>query len=217
MIKSKQQYFTESTEQSIFDYVTSTGRTREFIYNSILHPAFVQMTESIIRKYYFNIDEDDFGEIKFGAISHLVSKLLKFNKSKGKAFSYCQTIIKNYCNDWLKFRGQRNAKFIVYDHDDLIDQFDRPDVDSIDPIDSIFHFIDYLLTTTGNSTTCTPLSIQFIDELKKIKNCAITAGMEYDTSKITVFYKKIFTDKSQGWSACNTLKELYKNYLKNIN
>lgn len=67
------------------------------------------MTESILRKYPTHFGNYDVHEIEANALSHLIEHMVKFNPEKitksgkkAKAFSYCQTIVRNFYKDHSK-------------------------------------------------------------------------------------------------------------------
>ena len=82
--KSKNQYFTQATEDAIVRYNNcSDPKERSEIYRKEIHYAFFKLTENIIHTFKFYYTEVD--EI------HL------FDQSRGaKAFSYFGTIVKRY-------------------------------------------------------------------------------------------------------------------------
>lgn len=91
-------YFYEQEEEAFVKYLNSEdNREREEIYNKYLHPAFVKMIESIIRRYNLYPPDECFQETFDDTLSFLMSKIEKFNPNSGyKAYSYCGTICKNY-------------------------------------------------------------------------------------------------------------------------
>jgi hypothetical protein len=100
-------YFAEREEEAVIEYInTSSIERRHQIYNDILRIPFKKMTESILRKYPTHFGNYDVYEIEANALSHLIEQFVKFNKNKigktgkkSKAFSYCQTIVRNYYKD----------------------------------------------------------------------------------------------------------------------
>lgn len=91
-------YFSDREENAFRDYITSTDVTyRNQVFNEILYPAFSKMVESIIRKYTLFKPGEDFEDTFNDVMSHLLSKVEKFDPNKQtKAYSYCGTICKNY-------------------------------------------------------------------------------------------------------------------------
>jgi DUF4097 and DUF4098 domain-containing protein YvlB len=67
------------------------------------------MTESILRKYPIHHGNYDINEIEANALSHLLENMIRFDPNKlnkqgkkVKAFSYCQTIVRNFYRDHSK-------------------------------------------------------------------------------------------------------------------
>lgn len=117
-------YFSDKEEQAFCDYLSSTDNNyRNKIYNEILHPAFSKMVESIIRKYILFKPGEDFQDTFDDVMSHLMSKVDKFNPNKltkagkaPKAYSYCGTICKNYAlHERQKAQARINDTFSYED------------------------------------------------------------------------------------------------------
>ena len=125
------QYFGEKEEQAVIDYINSTSfEEKNKIYNEILIEPFRIMVQSILRRYPIHIGNYDMNEVESNALTHLIENMVKFNPnaitksgSKTKAFSYCQTIIRNYYKDHSK--KSYTEKKINLCYDDYIDEIDR--------------------------------------------------------------------------------------------
>lgn len=106
----KEPYFGTKEEQALIDYIKTDSVTlRHKLYNDVLHAPFRTMIESILRRYPIHIGNYDITEVEHNAWSHLIEKMIGFKENsynkagiKNKAFSYCQTIIRNFYKDWSK-------------------------------------------------------------------------------------------------------------------
>jgi hypothetical protein len=106
----KKHYFAEREEQAVIDYINSTSfEERNRIYNEILIEPFRKMIQSILRRYPIHIGNYDMEVVEQNALTHLIEHMVKFNPDKitksgkkTKAFSYCQTIVRNYFKDHSK-------------------------------------------------------------------------------------------------------------------
>ncbi len=123
--KKKEPYFGENQEKAVVDYINSdSAEEKDKIYNTYLAEPFRIMKESILRRYNNHIGNYDVHEVESNALSHLLEQMVKFNpdaKTKSgrrtKAFSYCQTIIRNYYIDHSKrsyFEKKTNLCFDNY-------------------------------------------------------------------------------------------------------
>ena len=147
---TKKRYFAETEEQAVVDYINSkTFDEKHRIYNDILREPFKKMVESIIRKYPTHIGNYDIHEVEANALSHLIEHMVKFNPEKitksgqkAKAFSYCQTIVRNFYKDHSKKSyTEKKTNLSWEDHsDDImsrseylyeIDQDDRTDLEAL--------------------------------------------------------------------------------------
>jgi len=125
------QYFGEREEQAVIDYINSDSlEEKNKIYNEILIEPFRKMIQSILRRYPIHIGRYDMKEVESNALTHLIEHMIKFNPdkitksgNKTKAFSYCQTIIRNYYKDHSK--KSYIEKNINLNFDDYIDEINE--------------------------------------------------------------------------------------------
>lgn len=125
------QYFAEKEEQAVIDYINSDSlEEKNRIYNEILIEPFRKMIQSILRRYPIHIGNYDMEEVESNALTHLIEHMVKFNPdkitksgAKTKAFSYCQTIIRNYYKDHSK--KSYTEKKINLSFDDYIDEINE--------------------------------------------------------------------------------------------
>jgi hypothetical protein len=109
--KTKNNYFTEITEEAILQYRSCTDQAeRNRIYNDRIHYGFYKLAENIIHTFKFYYTEvDKIEDLKYEVVSFLLQKLDLYNQSKGKAYSYFGTIAKRY----LIIYNQKNYKKLV--------------------------------------------------------------------------------------------------------
>jgi hypothetical protein len=109
--KTKNNYFTEETEEAILEYRASTDQAkRNKIYNQRIHFGFYKLAENIIHTFKFYYTEvDKIEDLKYEVVSFLLQKLDLYDQSKGKAYSYFGTIAKRY----LIIYNQKNYKKLV--------------------------------------------------------------------------------------------------------
>ena len=124
-------YFAEREEKAVLDYINSnSAEEKNKIYNQILLEPFRKMTQSILRRYPIDIGNYEMDEVESNALSHLIEHMVKFNPDKitksgvkTKAFSYCQTIIRNYYKDHSKKSyTERKINLSFDDHVDEINE-----------------------------------------------------------------------------------------------
>ena len=107
--KTKNQYFTQATEDAIVRYNSSSDpEERSKIYRDEIHYGFFKLTENIIHTFKFYYTEvDEIEHLQHEVITFLLDKIHLFDQSKGaKAFSYFGTIAKRY----LIIQNQKNYK-----------------------------------------------------------------------------------------------------------
>lgn len=121
--KKNKNYFGDVEEQAMLDYIdTDDIEIRHKIYNNILKEPFRKMTESILRRYPIHIGNYDINEVEANALSHLIEQMIKFNRDKigkngqkAKAFSYCQTIVRNFYRDHGKRTNIEKLRILSWD------------------------------------------------------------------------------------------------------
>ena len=91
-------YFGPNEEKAVNDYLASKDETeRNLIYNQWLRAPLNKMIESIIRKYKLYRKGETFEDLHTDTLSFLITKVDKFEHSRGKkAYSYYGTICKHY-------------------------------------------------------------------------------------------------------------------------
>jgi len=104
---STKMYFTEDTEKYIILYhQTEDQAVRNEIYENYIKNAFDKLVENIFNTFKFTYFDNSPSEIKKETVAHLVANMHKFEKGKGKAFSYFSIVAKNY----LIFHNNGNYK-----------------------------------------------------------------------------------------------------------
>ena len=130
-VENNTPYFAEREEQAVWDYIsTNSLEEKNRIYNEILIEPFRKMIQSILRRYPIHIGNYDMVEVESNALSHLIEHMVKFNPNKitksgnkTKAFSYCQTIIRNYYKDHSK--KSYTEKKINLSFEDYVDEINE--------------------------------------------------------------------------------------------
>lgn len=110
MPKKKNYYFGEKEEQAVVDYTNAeTKEEKERIFNTTLRKPFKIMIESILRRYPIHLGRHTIEDVENYALSHLIENMIKFDDNrltktgqKAKAYSYCQTIVRNFGKDHSK-------------------------------------------------------------------------------------------------------------------
>ena len=121
--RAKAPYFHKREEKAVVDYInTNSADERHRIYNEILQKPFNTMVETILRRYPIHIGNYDIHEVEANALSHLIEHMVKFNSEKitksgkkAKAFSYCQTIVRNYYKDHSKKTYNEKKTILSFD------------------------------------------------------------------------------------------------------
>ena len=140
-------YFAEREERAVLEYIKSDSLDeKNKIYNEILIEPFRKMIQSILRRYPIHIGNYDMDEVESNALSHLIEKMVNYDPdritksgNKTKAFSYCQTIIRNYYKD----HGKRSytEKLTNLSFDDYFNEINQnPKYSYEDDLDTYNHF-----------------------------------------------------------------------------
>jgi hypothetical protein len=90
-------YFTPATEDAIVAYnQTEDAREKDRIYNKSIQGAFGKIAENVYNTFKFSYADVSPLEIQKQAISHMVANMSKYEKGKGKAFSYFSIVAKHW-------------------------------------------------------------------------------------------------------------------------
>ena len=148
--KTKNQYFTQDTEDAIIEYLAETDEhKRNLIYNARIKYAFHKLTENIIHTFKFYYTEvDTIAELQHEVTAFLLEKLHLYQQGKGKAYSYFGTIAKRYLilynnNNYKKLKQRAEVDAIDDDQSINIDLINNFSIEG--PRDEASEFIRYLL------------------------------------------------------------------------
>ena len=95
--KTSNVYFTKDTEDAIVAYnETDDPREKDRIYNEKIQAAFSKIAENVYNTFKFSYADVSPIEIQKQAISHMVANIAKYEKGKGKAFSYFSIVAKHW-------------------------------------------------------------------------------------------------------------------------
>jgi hypothetical protein len=90
-------YFTPDTEAAIVAYnETEDPREKDKIYNEKIQGEFAKIAEYIYITFKFSYADVSPLDIQKQAISHMVANMSKYEKGKGKAFSYFSIVAKHW-------------------------------------------------------------------------------------------------------------------------
>ncbi len=126
-------YFGEREEAAVVQYINSKSYDeRNRIYVDILEKPFRRMVESILRRYPIHIGNYEAEDLEMYAISHLVEQMVKFKPEritklgmKAKAFSYCQTIVRNFFKDHGKRSYNEKVQNLAFE--DFHEEIEKKD------------------------------------------------------------------------------------------
>ena len=94
---STRYYFTDVTEKAVIRHNKETRPyMRERIYNEHIRVPFEKLAENIIHTFKFYYFDVPYIDVKCETVAFLNEKIHKYQKGKGKAFSYFSIVAKNY-------------------------------------------------------------------------------------------------------------------------
>ena len=95
--KTSVMYFTQDTEDAIVDFnTTQDKKEKDRIYNERIRFPFEKIAENIFNTIKFSYNEVAPLEVQREAVSHMVANMQKYEKGKGKAFSYFSIVAKHW-------------------------------------------------------------------------------------------------------------------------
>jgi len=94
---SKRVYFTQTTENAICAYnLETSNKLKNQVWEEHIHKAIYKLAENVINRFRFTYMDGGLKEVKHEVVAFLLTKLPKYTKDKGKAFSYFSIVAKNY-------------------------------------------------------------------------------------------------------------------------
>lgn len=97
--KKRKVYFGKDVQNSIIEYNEldpSLQHKRDRIFNTVIYPAFMKLTENIINTWKFHRYETNFKDLQLETVSELYQKMPGYNPDKGRAYSYFTIIAKHF-------------------------------------------------------------------------------------------------------------------------
>ncbi len=154
--KDTPNYFGKREEQAVLDFINSDSVVeRNQIYNEILKEPFRKMKETILRRYPIHIGNYDITQVESDALTHMIEHMVKFDPdrigksgNKTKAYSYCQTILRNYYKDHSK--KSYNEKKINLPYEDYAEELNNNVELSYEIDNNPMHHLDVLINTIIN-------------------------------------------------------------------
>ena len=224
--KTKNNYFTEETEEAILEYRVCTDQAeRNRIYNQRIHFGFYKLAENIIHTFKFYYTEvDKIEDLKYEVVSFLLQKLDLYNQSKGKAYSYFGTIAKRY----LIIYNQKNYKKLVNKVDiptseddddnyrDAVTIKDDHEPDRVQIMNLLVKELDLKINVLFDKTDEIKVACAILEIFKKREN------IEIFNKKALFIYIKEMTDVQSNTitKVIKKIKVLYVNilnkYIENV-
>lgn len=224
--KTKNNYFTEETEEAILEYRVCTDQAeRNRIYNQRIHFGFYKLAENIIHTFKFYYTEvDKIEDLKYEVVSFLLQKLDLYNQSKGKAYSYFGTIAKRY----LIIYNQKNYKKLVNKVDiptseddddnyrDAVTIKDDREPDRVQIMNLLVKELDLKINVLFDKTDEIKVACAILEIFKKREN------IEIFNKKALFIYIKEMTDVQSNTitKVIKKIKVLYVNilnkYIENV-
>lgn len=144
-------YFWEPEEEAAIAYnEASNQEDKDKIFNEVLKLPLTKMIESIIKRYKLNIPNETFEDTFHDTMSFLLTKVSNFKPEKNKkAYSYYQTIVKNY----LIFQNEKYVKSRnrTISYDDIYSEIeDNEDFSYVNSYENNIEFYNELIHNTIN-------------------------------------------------------------------
>jgi hypothetical protein len=118
----KTNYWDYNQEEYVFQWLSANTRQQFNIYSN-LYKSVRHMATQILHRYF--IPTSDFDEVRDDAVNHLFCRMHKFNPELGyTAYSYCQTILKNYYHEVCRNKTMNFTVKIEYIDDILNPEFE---------------------------------------------------------------------------------------------
>ena len=97
--KKRRVYFGKDVQNAIIECNNldpSLKHRGDKLFNDIVYPAFMKLTENIINTWKFHRYETNFTDLQLETVSELYQKMHGYNPEKGRAYSYFTIIAKHF-------------------------------------------------------------------------------------------------------------------------
>lgn len=112
----KKGYFYEKEEEAVVNYINAkSAEEKNLIFEESLRPALEKMIEIIIRRYKLYQKGEEFQETFDDALAFIITKIDRYKKENGRAYSYIQTICKHHLIGKLNETKKLTIRNISYD------------------------------------------------------------------------------------------------------
>jgi len=222
MAKKSNYYFTIKTEEAIEKYNNSEDKDeREMLYRDFIESAFTKLSEILIHSGKFYYISDTIGETQLDTIEFLMEKLPKYNREKGKAYSYFTIVARNYLiirnKNSYKQRTQKKELSSI-EHSDEIQINEQDEYIRKEKLNFFDPFIEYLdnnldsIFTKKNDYIIAESIIEIIKRRDSLGN--------FNKKAIYVLVKERTNLKSQQITKVvnifrSIFKKVYSHYLEN--
>lgn len=216
--KRKREYFGEETENAIILFnQLEPGKEKDFLFKKSINDNVHKLAEFIINTFKFDYIVDDIEDLKHEMVVFILDRFHLYDKSKGRAYSYFQTIIKRELitrnKNGYKLK-QKTALMEDIDEDKndvLIDKLDTSDSDLIEFLEVYIEFIkkkmDYYFIYEKDQNIVNAI-LKIMSDREKIKLL--------NRHSLFFMVKEQTNSKTQEISkVISNLKILYKRCLKN--
>lgn len=148
-------YFGDEEEKLFIKYIESKNDVERNIIFWRLRPTLVTMIDALIKKYTLFVPGEDINTTIDDALTNLVDKASKYNKEKGRAYSYLGTITKRYIMH-RRIKAMDHEKKSDFDvvelksDDEFEDKIDDNRVYTKKLFDTTTEFIEYMCDHPDN-------------------------------------------------------------------
>jgi len=97
--KKRKIYFGKDVQNAIIECNNlnpDLKHQRDRLFNTVIYPAFMKLTENIINTWKFHRYETNFTDLQLETVSELYQKMPGYNPEKGRAYSYFTIIAKHF-------------------------------------------------------------------------------------------------------------------------
>lgn len=145
----KELYFGPQVDDAIIRYNSETNDARrQLIYSKEIHKALEKLAENLIHvnKWYYTVD-DTFEHAKQDVVTFLSERLYKYDKTKGKAFSYFDKIALNHLRGenkkgYKKTLQRKSIDYVDTDNMDILSERNQQQSKILSEFVDVF--IDYM-------------------------------------------------------------------------
>jgi hypothetical protein len=218
--KKVREYFNQETENAIIAYINSDSKEeRDFLFSTKINESIHKLAENIIHTFKFYYTElNNVEDLKHEVVVFLLSKLHRYNKDKGKAYSYLGTIAKRYLivyneNNYKNLKNRADLQDVDEDRKVMSDIFAEDSKKEVsEVVASYINYVEKNIDKFFPSASDQSIVISVMQIFKNVDSLEV-----FNKQQFYFYIKEITGQNTLSVTKCvKELKKIYKKVLREL-